>query len=102
MPVQKTTISIKVTPNAARNEIAGFADDVLRVKVAAPPVKGKANKELLSFLCRLLAVSKDRVDIVRGHTARNKLIAIDGMSKESALELLLAGQDNPVPRRLLP
>ena len=93
MPIQKTTISIKVTPNAARNEIAGFADDILRVKVAAPPVKGKANKELVSFLCRLLAVSKDRVSIVKGHTARNKIVAIDGMNKESALGLLLAGQD---------
>jgi len=92
MPIQKTTILIRVYPNAARNEIAGFADDILRVKIAAPPLKGKANK-LLSFLCRLLAVSKDRVDIVRGHTARNKVIAIDGMSKESALGLLLAGQD---------
>ncbi len=93
MPIQKTTISIRVYPNAARNEIAGPTDDILRVKIAAPPIKGRANKELLSFLCRLLAVSKDRVSIVKGHTARNKIIAIDGMSKESALGLLLAGQD---------
>ena len=93
MPIQKTTISIRVYPNAARNEIAGFADDILRVKIAAPPLKGRANKELLSFLCRLLAVSKDRVSIVKGHTARNKIVAIDGMSKESALGILLAGQD---------
>ena len=93
MPIQKTIISIRVLPNAARNEIAGFTDDILRVKIAAPPLKGRANKELLGFLCRLLAVSKDRVSIIKGHTARNKTIAIDGMSKESALGLLLAGQD---------
>lgn len=93
MPIQKTTISIKVTPNAARNEIAGFADDILRVKIAAPPLKGRANKELVNFLYRLLAVSKDRVSIVKGHTTRNKIVAIDGMSKESALGLLLADQD---------
>ena len=93
MPIQKTTISIRVYPNAARNEIAGFTDDILRVKIAAAALKGRANKELLSFLCRLLAVSKDRVSIVKGHTARNKIVTIDGMSKESALGLLLAGQD---------
>ena len=93
MPIQKTTISIRVYPNATRNEIADFTDDILRVKIAASPLKGRANKELLSFLCRLLAVSKDRVSIVKGHTARNKIVAIDGMSKESALGLLLAGQD---------
>jgi uncharacterized protein (TIGR00251 family) len=93
MPIQRATISIRVTPNAARNEIAGFADDTLRVKVAAAPVKGKANKELLNFLCRLLAISKDRISIVKGHTARNKIITIDGMDKESALGLLMTAQD---------
>jgi uncharacterized protein (TIGR00251 family) len=93
MPIQKTTISIRVHPNAARNEIVGFADDILRVKIAAPPLKGRANKELLSFLCQLLAVRSDRVSISKGYTARNKTIAIDGMSKESALGLLLTGQD---------
>jgi len=92
MPIQKATISIRVTPNAAGNEITGLTDDTLRVKVSAPPVRGKANKELITFLSGLLDIKKDRISIVKGHTARNKIIAIDGMSKESALELLLAGQ----------
>lgn len=100
MVIKRATFSIKVTPNATKNEIIGFADDVLRVKVAAPPVKGKANKELVNFLCRLLKVNKDKVSILKGHTSRNKLIAIEDMSKESALELLLAGRDNPAPPRL--
>ena len=100
MPFQKTTISIRVFPNAAKNEIAGFADDTLRVKIAAPPLKGKANKELLAFLSGLLGIKKDRISIVKGHTARNKTIAIDGMSKESALEMLLAGQDIQPPINL--
>lgn len=97
MPTQKTTISIRVQPNAAKTEITGFADDTLRVRIAAPPIKGKANKELLSFLYRLLPVSKDSISIIRGHTARNKIIAIDGISKESALKLLLAGLDTQPP-----
>ena len=89
----KTIIPIRVQPNAARNEIVGFADGILRVKIASPPVKGRANKELLDFLCQRLALSKDRVSIIKGHTARNKLVAIDGLSQESVLELIIPGQD---------
>jgi len=92
MPNQKATISIRITPNAARNEIAVLTGDILRVNIAAPPVKGKANKELIAFLSGLLGIKKDRISIVKGHTARNKIIAIDGMDKESALGLLLTNQ----------
>ena len=102
MSVQRAVISIRVIPNATKNEIAGFAGNVLRVKIAAPPVKGKANEELLDFLCRLLAVDKNRISIIRGHTARNKVIAIDGISKQSATELLLSGQDKQADCHLLP
>ena len=91
MPDSKITakISVHAYPNAAKNEVIGFTDDVLRVKISAPPVKGKANKELLAFLCQLLALSKDRIGIIKGHTTRNKIVAIDGMSKEAAIKLLL-------------
>jgi len=91
MPDSKITakISVHAYPNAAKNEIIGFTDDVLRVKISAPPSKGKANKELLDFLCQQLALSKDRIGIIKGHTTRNKIVAIDGMSKEAAIKLLL-------------
>lgn len=82
-------ISVRVYPNAAVNEMAGFIDGVFRIKVAAPPVKGKANKELLAFLSQLLGVSKSRINITRGHTTRNKLIEIDGLSQEDIIERLL-------------
>ena len=82
-------ISLRVYPNASRNEIAGFTDGVLRVKVTAPPIKGKANKELITYLCRLLGVGKDSVNIIKGHTIRNKVIAIDGLSREEVMKRLL-------------
>ena len=47
---QGIRLAIKVTPNAGRNEITGFKDGVLQVRIAAPPDKGKANKELIDFL----------------------------------------------------
>ena len=68
--------------------MVGFSDGVLRVKVSAPPIKGKANKELITFLGRLLGVGKGGVNIMKGHTARNKVVAIDGLSREEVMKRL--------------
>jgi len=85
----KAKISLRVYPNATKNEVIGFADGVLRVKIAAPPVKGKANRELLAFLGQLLGIGKGALTIVKGHTNRNKIIAIDDLSQEELLKRLL-------------
>jgi uncharacterized protein (TIGR00251 family) len=83
-------IRLKVTPGASRNEIVGFIDGVLQVKIAAPPVRGKANQELTSFLSRTLGVSKSALSIVRGHTSRNKVITIEGMTLDDIIKLFNA------------
>ena len=82
-------ISLRVYPNASRNEIVGFTDGVLRVKVSAPPTKGKANRELITFLSRLLGVGKGSISIIKGYTTRNKVVAIDGLSREEVMKRLL-------------
>ncbi len=79
---------MRVHPNAARNEVVEFIDGVLRVKVSAPPVKGKANKELIALLGQVLGVDKSRVSIIKGHTSRSKIIAIDGLSQEEITKRL--------------
>jgi uncharacterized protein (TIGR00251 family) len=53
-PDIETKITIRVQPNADRNEFLGLSGDVLRLKIAAPPLKGRANKELVDFLSRHL------------------------------------------------
>ena len=83
-----TEVSLRVHPNAARNQVVGFADGTLRVRIAAPPVKGKANKELIAFLSQVLGVGKSSVAITKGHTSRNKVISIDGLSQEEAVRRL--------------
>ena len=83
-------IAVQIYPGASKNEVTGLINDVLRIRIAAPPVKGKANKELIDYLSHLLGVSKDKLDILKGHTSRNKLISIDGLSKVSVLEKLLS------------
>jgi len=85
----KAKISLHVYPNAVRNEVIGFADGVLRVKVSAPPVKGKANRELIALLSQLLDISPRALTITKGHTSRNKTVAIEGLSQEELLRRLL-------------
>jgi len=82
---------LRVHPNAPRNEVAGFAGGVLRVRVAAPPVKDKANKELVAFLSQILGVSKSALTIIKGRASKNKVIAIDGLSQEQIMKRLLPG-----------
>ena len=88
MSESEARISLRVYPNAARNEVVGFSDGVWQVRVAAPPVKGKANRELLTFLSQLLGVSKGSLTIIKGHTNRSKVIAIDGLSREEVFKRL--------------
>ena len=76
-----TMLYVQVSPNAAKNALEGFRGKILRVKVAAPPVQGKANKELVAYLSGVLGVRKSNVRIVKGHTLRNKAIAIDGLTE---------------------
>ena len=82
-------ISIRVHPNATRNEVAGFSDGVWQVKVSAPPVKGKANRELVTFLAKVLDVSKSSLSIAKGHTSRNKVIAVEGLTEGEIMKRLV-------------
>jgi uncharacterized protein (TIGR00251 family) len=83
-------LRVRVTPNAARSEITGFTDDVLHVKVAAVPEKGKANKELIDYLSRVLCIGKTSVRLLKGQTSRSKVIAIDGLSRDEITRRLSA------------
>ena len=91
MPIfePKTRLSLKVIPNAARNEITSFVNGTLRVKLASSPEKGKANFELIKFLSALLGISKDRICIIKGYNKRNKYVAISGINENSVYKLLL-------------
>ncbi len=66
----------------------GFTNGVFQIRIAAPPVKGKANKELISFLGQTLGLKKSSINITKGHTSRNKIVAIDGLSPEEIMKRL--------------
>jgi uncharacterized protein (TIGR00251 family) len=74
-------IEVSLTPRASRNEIVGMRDDVLRVRVTAPPVGGKANESLRKLIAKRLGVAKGRVTIVRGERGRHKLVSVEGLDQ---------------------
>ncbi|MDO8749542.1 MAG: DUF167 domain-containing protein [Dehalococcoidia bacterium] len=86
----ETRLALHVQPNAKRSEILGLANGVVRVRVAALAKEGRANEALIEFLSSLLGVPKTRIRILRGLTARNKVVAVQGLSQEEAMERLLA------------
>ncbi|TCP41409.1 DUF167 domain-containing protein [Rhodovulum marinum] len=72
-----TEIALRVTPKASRNRIVA-EDGVLRVYVTVVPEDGKANAAVLKLLAKALGVPKSRLEIIRGHTARDKLVRVGG------------------------
>jgi uncharacterized protein (TIGR00251 family) len=86
----RTRLSVKVVPNSPRNELLGVTGGIWRFKIAAPPDKGKANKELIDFLSECLKVRKGDITILKGHTSRSKLLAVEGLSEEAVNRILSA------------
>lgn len=75
-------IALKVTPGAKREEIIGWENDypgvgrVLKLKVTAPPIEGRANKAIEAFLARTLGVPKGQVSIVQGSSGHIKRVEL--------------------------
>ncbi|MCI0776586.1 MAG: DUF167 domain-containing protein [Chloroflexi bacterium] len=81
-------IRVRLTPRSARNEITGWRDGLLRVRVTAPPVDGKANAALEQLVANTLGVRKSAVSVVSGARGREKTITIEGYSKDEVHDLL--------------
>ncbi len=80
---RKTKISVRLQPRASRDELLGWNEEgTLRVRVKAPPVDGAANAALIQLLAKRLGVAKNRVTLIAGATARNKVIEIEGVTDE--------------------
>lgn len=82
------TIRIKVQPRAPRTEIVGEHDGAIKLRVAAPPIDGRANEECRRFLAKLFEVSATSVEIISGDSSRDKVIRISSISARRVLEAL--------------
>jgi uncharacterized protein (TIGR00251 family) len=76
------TFKVRVVPRASRSEIVGAHDGALRVRIAAPPVNGAANDELVRMLARAFKVSRNAVEITAGQTSKLKEVAVSGIAPD--------------------
>ncbi len=88
-----TLLKCKVTPKAKKSEILGWVEDEngvsrLRIKLAAVPVDGKANQELIKFLSKKLALPKSRLKLVAGEKSRLKTVQISGLDESNLIAKL--------------
>jgi uncharacterized protein (TIGR00251 family) len=89
-----SALAVRVTPRASRNEIVEVMNDgTIKIHIAAPPVDGEANEQLLAFLAEVLNIPKSRIEIVAGTTGRDKLISVIDMDAETVHKRILAHLD---------
>lgn len=74
--------AVRAQPRASRSEVVGEHGGALKVRLAAPPVDGEANNELVRCLARWLELPRSAVRLVAGATGRNKVVEVEGIGAE--------------------
>ncbi len=75
---RQTTLTLHIQPGAKKTEVAGEHGDALKIRLAAPPVDGKANAALIAFVADRLGVAKSTVTLKSGQTSRRKVLEVAG------------------------
>ena len=76
-------LSLKVVPGSSRDDVVGWLGDSLKVKVKAPPEKGRANEAVVALLADRLGIDASSITVVSGHGSPAKVVAVDGMDDEA-------------------
>lgn len=82
-------LRVRLQPRAKRSEVVGVREEALLVRVTAPPVDGKANAALCRLLAKQLGVPPTTVAVVRGSSARDKVVRVDGIETSILLRRLV-------------
>jgi hypothetical protein len=83
------SLAIKLQPRASANEIGEPLGNELRIKVTAPPVDAAANEALIRLLADRLDCPRGRIELLRGHTSRHKVVKLHGLAAEAILKRLV-------------
>ena len=74
----RITLTLHIQPGAKKTECAGLHGDALKIRLAAPPVDGKANEALIKFMAESLKLPKSAVNLKSGQTSRRKVLELSG------------------------
>lgn len=83
------TIAVRAQPGAKRTKVVGVHGDELKIAVQAPPVEGRANEALITFLAETLDVEKSKVTLLTGEISRSKVFLVRGVNLEIAQKILI-------------
>lgn len=84
-------LTLHIQPAAKKTEVVGVHGDALKIRLAAPPVDGKANAALIKFIAAQLGVSKNSVTLISGDTARAKRLRVVGVDTSAVRQQLSLG-----------
>lgn len=84
-----TTLTLHIQPGAKKTEIAGVHGDALKIRLAAPPVDGKANAALIAFVADRLGLAKSAVSVKSGQSSRRKVLEVTAAPADTVKRLLL-------------
>ena len=84
----RTTLTLHIQPGAKKTEVTGLHGDALKIRLAAPPVDGKANAALIGFVADRLGVAKSAVSLKSGQTSRRKVLEITAAPEDTAQRLM--------------
>ncbi|CUV01953.1 MAG: DUF167 domain-containing protein [SAR202 cluster bacterium] len=90
-PGESCTIKVRVQPKSSRNQLDGFQDGALRVRVTAAPTEGQANAAVIAILAKTLGVSKSRLEIIRGYSSRDKVVSVDTLTEQEVQRKIEVG-----------
>jgi len=83
----RITLTLHIQPGAKKTEVAGLHGEALKIRLAAPPVDGKANEALLKFVAEMLRLPKSAVSLKSGQSSRHKVLEIVGTTPAAVAEL---------------
>jgi len=86
---EKISLAVHIQPNASKNEVLGMVNEMVKIKITAPPIDNKANKECLKFLSKILHIPKSKLHILKGQKTRSKIIQISGINRDLCRQRLI-------------
>lgn len=79
-------LPVRVTPRSSRNKLVLESDGSLKIWVTSSPTDGQANDAVCALVAKILKVANSRVRVLKGHTSRNKTVAIEGLTREECID----------------
>ncbi len=87
-------LEVVVAPRAKRSKFVGFHGGYPKVSLAAPPIEGRANEELVSLLKELFGIPGRDIELIRGDTSKRKAVLLRGISPEKVLQMLETSKES--------